>query len=103
MQSRLVRALRALLHAAHHVAAALVDRPQKKLASGTNTLDEQSLSSGQERLSSYFAIDRTRTTKVPIKEPSVHLLLHGKPRRHDVRRILLVVQNDGVGPDVLEQ
>ena len=30
-------------------------------------------------------------------------LFHGKPRRHDVRRILLVVQNHGVGPDVLEQ
>ena len=30
-------------------------------------------------------------------------LVHGKPRRHDVRRILLVLQNHGVGPDVLEQ
>ena len=30
-------------------------------------------------------------------------LFHGKPRRDDVRRILLVVQNHGVGPEVLEQ
>ena len=34
---------------------------------------------------------------------SLRLLLDGKPRRHDVRRVLLVMQNHGVGPDVLEQ
>ena len=34
---------------------------------------------------------------------SLRLLFDGKSSRHDVRRILLVVQNHGVGPDVLEQ
>ena len=36
-------------------------------------------------------------------ESPLRLLLDGKTRGHDVRRILLVVQNDRVGPDVLEQ
>ena len=60
------------------------------------------------KLATSQAIEKTRT-KFPkpvwrkLYYFLIYLLFNGKPRRDDVRWILLVVQNDGVGPDVLEQ
>ena len=90
--------VRCLMQSVHHVRRFC--RRLKKLASSSKTLEKQHCA----RTSSSEGTSSSERLQYPHKQnPSgwlitATLLLHGKPRRNDVRGILLVVQNHGVRP-----